>query len=77
MSMTHRRPLLILTCSLLFACAEAPQSVPDDSLPVRISLVGMQDDVDHINVTGTLASQEEIRLSFKTGGIVRRAWQAG
>ncbi len=72
MSMTHRHPLLILTCSLLFACAEAPQSVPDDSLPVRVSVVGMQDDVDLINVTGTLASQEEIRLSFKTGGIVRR-----
>ncbi len=67
MSMTHRRPLLILTCSLLFACAEAPQSLPDDSLPVRISVVGMQDDVDHINVTGTLLAKKKSDLSFKTG----------
>ncbi|MDP1539048.1 MAG: efflux RND transporter periplasmic adaptor subunit [Moraxellaceae bacterium] len=72
MPMTYRIPLLMLTCSLLFACTEAPQSEQDDSIPVRISRIGTQDDVSHINVTGTLASQEEIRLSFKTGGIVRR-----
>lgn len=72
MSMTYRLPLIVLTCSVLAACTEAPQTTPDDTKPVRITVVGTQEDVSHINVTGTLASQEEIRLSFKTGGIVRR-----
>ncbi len=78
MLVSHRLPLLMLTCGLLFACSQTTEPESIETTPVRINVVGMSNDSSQISITGTLASQEEIRLSFKTGGLIRNiAVEAG
>jgi membrane fusion protein, multidrug efflux system len=67
-------PLLLagaLTTTLA-ACSHAESTVADKPTPVRIAAATRGPATPPIAATGQVASQDEMRLSFKLGGVVRR-----
>ena len=68
--------LLLLTILILAACSESPTpaaSTHDPSrTPVRTAPVEQVSTTPAIQVTGLIASSNEARPSFKTGGVIRR-----
>ena len=67
------RHLMLLTLSfLLIGCGEKTDKKQkyDPTIPVRISVVEIDDDADYRNYVGTLKSEVKIALSFPLGGII-------
>ncbi|HEX8276204.1 MAG TPA: efflux RND transporter periplasmic adaptor subunit [Longimicrobiaceae bacterium] len=76
---THRRtartPALVLLLAAAAACGDAgaeESPPPSPAVPVRTAAVVEAEVAQPVRGTGTLAAKEEVRLSFKTGGIVGR-----
>ena len=60
---------------LLAACGQSPESEESSAeIPVRTSLAVAGPAAASINSNGIVTARDEMRLSFKTGGIVRRIW---
>jgi multidrug efflux system membrane fusion protein len=70
----HYRPaLLLLVAALAGGCGDkASEAVQAPGTPVRTALAGSGPAVAAIEANGLVGSRDEMRLSFKTGGIVRR-----
>ena len=71
-----RRPVplqsLVLASILLSACSDKPAPAVTASVqPVRVITVGASGAHAQLVATGVVGSQEEARLSFKTGGIIQ------
>jgi multidrug efflux system membrane fusion protein len=78
---THRRfgastllPLLLAGAMVmaLAACSHAESTVAEKPTPVRVAAATRGPATPPIAATGQVASQDEMRLSFKLGGVVRR-----
>jgi multidrug efflux pump subunit AcrA (membrane-fusion protein) len=80
---THRRvrrpPARALAATLaatlaaaLAACSQVESTVVDPPTPVRTATATRGPATPPISATGQVASQDEMRLSFKLGGVVRR-----
>jgi RND family efflux transporter MFP subunit len=67
-----RRAALLLLGALLTACGsnEAPQA--PRPTPVRIAHASQGPAIPPIDTNGIVANKDEMRLSFKVGGVVRR-----
>jgi RND family efflux transporter MFP subunit len=63
---------LILTALLLAACSGESKPEPPEATAVRIAAATTGPATPAISASGLVASRDEMRLSFKTGGIVRR-----
>ncbi|MGB5818442.1 MAG: efflux RND transporter periplasmic adaptor subunit [Saonia sp.] len=67
---------LVGMLSLVFSCKQefgkAAEAKKNTAKKVRVTDLNDQGSTDLIIATGTLASKEEVILSFKTGGIVNR-----
>jgi RND family efflux transporter MFP subunit len=67
----HLTPLLLAL--FLTACGTAPSdSTTDEGTPVRTGVASSGPAVASLNTNGIVAARDEMRLSFKTGGIIRR-----
>lgn len=65
----------ILSVSFFLSCGEGPkevktESVASDTIPVRIEPVLTAGDTSRIMISGLLHTEDELRLSFKIGGVV-------
>jgi RND family efflux transporter MFP subunit len=58
--------------ALLAGCSEAGSTAAEKPTPVRVAAATDGPATPPIAATGTVASKDEIRLSFKLGGVVRR-----
>jgi multidrug efflux system membrane fusion protein len=58
--------------ALLAACSQADSTVTETPTPVRVAAATRGPATPPIAATGQVASQDEMRLSFKLGGVVRR-----
>lgn len=67
------KPVLIISALLLAGCTgrQAPV-IAEEITPVRVTPVLQKDMSIPVHSSGILAPSEEIRLSFKTGGIITR-----
>lgn len=63
---------LITAAVLLAACSKADTNAPVKATPVRVSEAGTGPATPAISANGLVASRDEMRLSFKVGGIIRR-----
>lgn len=66
----------LLSLTLLLSCSTKKQADqplrPDDLVPVRLLALQELSAQRTIPVTGYLSTQDQLRLSFKTGGVVER-----
>jgi len=65
----------ILSVSFFLSCGEGPKEVKtepaaSDTIPVRIEPVLTAGDTSRIRISGLLHTEDELRLSFKIGGVV-------
>ncbi len=68
---------LALSALLLAACSapKTTQAAPEpEIIPVRTATISPAPSSQEITVSGLLASEKQIRLSFKTGGIIQRIY---
>lgn len=73
MTLRPRTTILASTAALLLAaCGGAPSAANPEPTPVRTAPVSNGPASPPILASGLVASRDEMRLSFKTGGIVRR-----
>lgn len=64
---------LLFAAALTAGCSSpAPDTAESAGTPVRSALVGTGPAVAAIEANGLVGSRDEMKLSFKTGGIVRR-----
>jgi RND family efflux transporter MFP subunit len=56
---------------LLASCAAAPQATEPQAVAVRTVAVVAAPDHETLTISGSLVSETEARLSFKTGGIIQ------
>lgn len=70
MHMTTPSLLLLSACLGLSACSKDEKPVAAPVQPVRIFVVGATSSDNTLSATGLVGSQEEAKLSFKTGGII-------
>lgn len=63
---------LLVACSRKDTPAEALPSSTLEEIPVRVTTVGQSASSEAITATGTVESDSEARLSFKTGGVIDR-----
>ena len=69
--MKHLTPLMLVL--LLSACGAAPSDNTDDQgTPVRTGIASSGPAIASLKTNGIVAARDEMRLSFKTGGIIRR-----
>lgn len=69
--MLLRLHFLLALVPLLSACEPMTPPAPEDTRkPVRVITAGGDDRAPLIRTTGLVASQEEARLGFKTGGVI-------
>ncbi len=68
--------LPILIMALIASCKPAPvkETVTPETVKVRMAPVEQRDISLPVRASGIVATSEEIRLSFKTGGIVARTY---
>lgn len=66
------RPLSLLLLALTLTSCEqpAPAASADERKPVRVLTAGTETAIPEIRATGLVASQEEARLGFKSGGVI-------
>lgn len=69
---TARACALALTLTALAACNGAPPDPANGSTPVRATQAWSGPATPVITTNGVVAAKDEMRLSFKVGGIVRR-----
>lgn len=69
--MLRTTTLLAISSLALLACSESrtPEAAPVQ--PVRVITAGADSSAARIVATGLVGSQEEARLGFKTGGVIR------
>jgi multidrug efflux system membrane fusion protein len=65
-------PVLLMAASLLFGCSKASDKDAVIETPVRAAEATEGPAVAPIEANGLIGARDEMRLSFKTGGIVRR-----
>ncbi len=71
MSRKHVATVAAVTLALaLAACGPAPEDTPQRATPVRVAEVERASLAAGIRAVGTIAPSEEVRLSFKVGGVV-------
>lgn len=54
--------------------ADTEKTTNQDALTVRTALVSMHTFHDKVSSSGTLTSKSEIKLAFKTGGMIKKAY---
>jgi RND family efflux transporter MFP subunit len=64
--------LVAVVAGALAACTQADSTVAEKPTPVRVAASTRGPATPPISATGQVASQDEMRLSFKLGGVVRR-----
>lgn len=69
--MPFRRLSLLTLSAALLACSEAVPPETNPVQPVRVISAGADSAQAAILATGLVGSQEEARLGFKTGGVIR------
>ncbi len=66
--------ILLLCIPLLYACSTHPGTSPKttstDTIPVQVLLLQQQHNNAPISVSGQFTTDDEVLLSFKTGGII-------
>ncbi len=75
MTAQHGLPALLLAAASaagIAACTRAPVQAPVEPTPVRIAQAHSGPATPAIATNGVVAAKDEMRLSFKVGGIVRR-----
>jgi RND family efflux transporter MFP subunit len=75
MTRPHFPSLVLLAASLaalLAACSRPPQDTAAEPTPVRVAQARSGPATPAIATNGVVAAKDEMRLSFKVGGIVRR-----
>jgi RND family efflux transporter MFP subunit len=65
-------PLLLMATSLIFGCSNGSEKDAVIETPVRAAEATAGPALAPIESNGLIGAQDEMRLSFKTGGIVRR-----
>ena len=65
-------PLLLMATSLIFGCSNGPEKDAVIETHVRAAEATAGPALAPIESNGLIGAQDEMRLSFKTGGIVRR-----
>jgi membrane fusion protein, multidrug efflux system len=68
----NRFAVLATTSALLAACAPSAEVAVVAPTPVRIAVVSEGPAQPPIEATGVVAARDELRLSFKAGGVVQR-----
>ena len=69
--MKNLTPLMLVL--LLSACGAAPSDpTADQGTPVRTGIASSGPAMASLKTNGVVAARDEMRLSFKTGGIIRR-----
>jgi RND family efflux transporter MFP subunit len=72
----YNRPLIILTIILFSSCNEKARveqhKQPDNIIPVKLAPIVTDTIYNDIVAAGILSTEEEARLSFKTGGVIDR-----
>lgn len=71
----HKFTLLLLSSALLAACGksvETPSAIAP--VPVEVAPALAVTEAAKIHATGVLAAHDEMRLSFKTGGVIRKIY---
>ena len=68
------KPMLALLAAvaLLAGCSSSEPEAPAKATPVRVSEASTGPATPAISANGLVASRDEMRLSFKVGGIIRR-----
>jgi RND family efflux transporter MFP subunit len=66
---------LIIPVQLMFSCGEGrkeakSETAASDTIPVRIEPVSAFGDTSRIRISGLLHTEDELRLSFKIGGVI-------
>jgi len=64
--------LPLLLAGTLAACGKAESTVAEKPTPVRVAAATSGPATPPIAATGQVASKDEMRLSFKLGGVIRR-----
>jgi membrane fusion protein, multidrug efflux system len=64
--------IVIGLAAVLGACANASNDAQHTLTPVRVSEVGSGPAAPVIRTTGLLVTKDEMRLSFKVGGVIKR-----
>jgi len=65
-------PITLSILALLTGCSESSGPVADKPTPVRVQQASNGPAVPPIDTNGIVVTKHEMRLSFKTGGVVRR-----
>ena len=63
---------LLATLTLIVGCSSSEPAAAPKATPVRVSEAGTGPATPAISANGLVASRDEMRLSFKVGGIIRR-----
>jgi len=66
-------PAAVLLLAVLSCRTEVPAPAEESPAPVRTAPVEIREIAKPVRTSGRLAAKKEMRLSFKTGGIVRTA----
>lgn len=73
MNMISRIIVPVALISLASCNTSAPEEVkPEDTIPVRITVLRAETAPTQINVAGRFTTENETPLSFKTGGVIAR-----
>jgi multidrug efflux pump subunit AcrA (membrane-fusion protein) len=62
----------VLACVLVTACAPEKEVVVAEPTPVRLAAASAGPAQPPLEATGVVAARDELRLSFKAGGVVQR-----
>ncbi len=71
-AMKSSLPILLVAVTLTFGCSNGSDKDVVVETPVRVAEATAGPAVAPIEANGLIGAQDEMRLSFKTGGIVRR-----
>lgn len=70
--MTRYIPVLMFAAFALAACGNgSEQAATQAAAPVRVAIVESAPAVESLRAVGVLAPADEVRLAFKTGGVIR------
>jgi membrane fusion protein, multidrug efflux system len=66
-------PIILIICLAILSCSSKKEEEPrEEIIPVKIAKVVKSEISIPIHTSGRLKSQKEVKLSFKTGGIVSK-----
>jgi RND family efflux transporter MFP subunit len=72
MNIQWKMPVLVFTLAVLAACGKTEAPPAPKATPVRIQSASNGPAVPPIDTNGVVMTKDEMRLSFKVGGVVRR-----